>query len=48
MGEFIHSFTVNVNEVVKTWINHLSENRKENNELNNINISYMLEKMKIN
>ena len=39
---------LNVNEVVKPWINHLSENRKENNELNNINISYMLEKMKTN
>ena len=38
----------NVNAAVKPWINHLSENRKENNEINNINISYMLEKMKTN
>ena len=39
---------LNVNEAVKPWINHLSENKKENNELNNINVSYMLEKMKTN
>ena len=26
----------NVNAAVKPWINHLSENRKENNEINNI------------
>jgi len=39
-----------VNEVVKPWISQLSENEKEkeNNELNNINISYMLDKMKTN
>ena len=37
-----------VDDAVKPWINHLSEKRKENNEINNINISYMLEKMKTN